>query len=198
MSLQALVENYGYLAIFVGCFLEGETILALAGFAAHLGYISFPGVVGTAALAGFCGDEAAYFAGRRWGDALVARFRRLREAQPLVRAKLDRYGVTLVFFIRFLIGLRTAAPVAIGASRALAPIRFAVPNAAGAIAWALAIGSAGYLFGAAFTGWFEHARRYEEAAFLGLAVVGVAAILWRRRAVRRRERAIAAPPRYRR
>lgn len=195
MSLQALIENYGYLAVFVGCFVEGETVLVLAGFAAHLGYISFPGVVGTAALAGFFGDEAAYFAGRRWGGALVARFRRLREAQPLVRQQLERYGVALVFFVRFLIGLRMAAPVAIGASRALTPLRFAIPNAAGAIVWALAIGSAGYLFGAAFTGWFEHARLYEEAAFVVLAVVGAAAILWRRRAVRRRARGVIAPPR---
>jgi hypothetical protein len=29
--LQSLIENYGYLAVFIGAFLEGETILVMAG-----------------------------------------------------------------------------------------------------------------------------------------------------------------------
>jgi membrane protein DedA with SNARE-associated domain len=34
MDLQSMIENYGYAAILVGTFLEGETILVLAGLAA--------------------------------------------------------------------------------------------------------------------------------------------------------------------
>ena len=33
MDLQRLIENYGYAAILIGTFLEGETILVLAGLA---------------------------------------------------------------------------------------------------------------------------------------------------------------------
>ena len=44
-SLQSLIEHYGYFAVFLGCFLEGETVLVLAGFAAHMGYLSLPGVI---------------------------------------------------------------------------------------------------------------------------------------------------------
>ena len=36
--LQSLIEDYGYLAVFIGAFLEGETILVMAGFAAYQGY----------------------------------------------------------------------------------------------------------------------------------------------------------------
>jgi membrane protein DedA with SNARE-associated domain len=38
MSFRQLVIDYGYLAVFIGCLLEGETILVLAGFAAHQGH----------------------------------------------------------------------------------------------------------------------------------------------------------------
>ena len=38
MDLAALVTQYGYAAVAVGCLLEGETVLLLAGFAAHRGY----------------------------------------------------------------------------------------------------------------------------------------------------------------
>ena len=34
MDLQSIIENYGYAAILIGTFLEGETILVLAGLAA--------------------------------------------------------------------------------------------------------------------------------------------------------------------
>ena len=47
MSLPQLLTDYGYWAVFVGSLLEGETILILAGFAAHRGYLSLPLVMCT-------------------------------------------------------------------------------------------------------------------------------------------------------
>lgn len=37
MTLESVVDTYGYVAVLVGTFLEGETILVLGGFAAHKG-----------------------------------------------------------------------------------------------------------------------------------------------------------------
>ena len=37
MTLTALIASYGYCALFIGTFLEGETVLITAGFAAHRG-----------------------------------------------------------------------------------------------------------------------------------------------------------------
>ena len=48
MSLSDLLANYGYPVVFLGTLLEGETILALAGFAAHRGHLQLPAVVGLA------------------------------------------------------------------------------------------------------------------------------------------------------
>ena len=39
LSLAELLDTYGYLALVVGTFLEGETVVVLAGFAAHRGYL---------------------------------------------------------------------------------------------------------------------------------------------------------------
>lgn len=141
----ALVE-YGYGAVIVGCFLEGETVLLLAGVAAQLGYLALPQVVAAAAIGGFCSDETAFFVGRHFGPRLVGWSPRLATIQPAIRRKLQQHAIWVGFTVRFAIGLRTAVPVVVGAS-GLAPIRFALPNAAGAIAWAIAIGGAGYFFG---------------------------------------------------
>jgi membrane protein DedA with SNARE-associated domain len=39
MDLQSIIRTYGYAAIITGTFLEGETILVLAGLAALQGYL---------------------------------------------------------------------------------------------------------------------------------------------------------------
>ncbi len=176
MSLQSFIENYGYFAVFVGCFAEGETVLVLAGFAAHLGYLALPWVMVTAAVSGFCGDQAAFFAGRRWGPRFLAWSPRLAAAQPVIAEKLERHSAWVVFVLRFAVGLRIASPIVIGASGLSLP-RFMLPNAAGAIVWAIVVGGAGYLFGAAFTTMLTHAKHYEEIAFAVLAVVGIALLL---------------------
>lgn len=185
MTLQAFIENYGYFAVFAGCFAEGETVLVLAGFAAHLGYLSLPLVMATAALAGFCGDQLAFFAGRRWGPRILAWSPRLAAAQPIIAEKLATNSTWVVFALRFAVGIRIASPIVIGASGLAAP-RFMIPNAAGAIVWAIVIGGAGYLFGTAFTTMLEHAKRYEEIAFAVLAAA-VIVLLWVRRILSRRE-----------
>jgi membrane protein DedA with SNARE-associated domain len=40
MTLDQLIDTYGYWAILVGTLLEGETILLLGGFAAYQGYLA--------------------------------------------------------------------------------------------------------------------------------------------------------------
>ena len=40
MSLEALISHYGYAAVAIGTFFEGETILVIAGFASHQGYLA--------------------------------------------------------------------------------------------------------------------------------------------------------------
>jgi len=63
-TIRGLIDHYGYLAVFVGTILEGDTVLMLAGFAAHRGYLSLPLVLGAAALGGFLGDQFWYWLGR--------------------------------------------------------------------------------------------------------------------------------------
>lgn len=177
MTLQSFIEQYGYIAVFVGCFLEGETVLVLAGFAAHLGYMSLPWVMTVAAAAGFCGDQTVFLVGRFYGPRLLAWSPRLAALQPVILDKLSRHANLVVFMLRFAWGLRIASPIAIGAS-GLPVSRFAPPNAAGAVVWAIVIGGAGYVFGAAFTRMLEHAKRYEAIAFVALAVVVLALTLF--------------------
>ena len=147
MDLAALIDSYGYLAVFVGAFLEGETILALAGLAASRGYLQFAGVVAIAMVAGFLGDQFFFFLGRVKGQALLHRFPHWRERAHRFDALLARWHAPLIVGIRFMYGFRILGPIMLGMGR-VAAWKFVVFNFIGAAIWAPLIAGLGYAFGA--------------------------------------------------
>ena len=170
MHLAELIDTYGYLAVAVGTFLEGEAVLVLAGFAAHRDYLSLPGVILVALLASFLGDQLYYYLGRQHGAALLARFPALQAAAERVAPHVRRHQNLLILFIRFPYGLRVAGPIVIGMS-GVSRLRFFLLNLAGAALWAPLIAGLGFVFGYALEQFLEDAHRYEELIFLGVLVV---------------------------
>ena len=71
MDVATLVHSYGYAAVFVGSFLEGETVAALGGLAANRGYLALPWVIAIAAAGGFLSDQVYFGIGRLGGARLV-------------------------------------------------------------------------------------------------------------------------------
>src|SRR3954471_13994556 len=74
LDLAGIIDAYGYWAVAIGSFLEGETVLALAGLAAYRGYLDFYLVCVVAGLCGFLGDQLYFFLGRFRGNRMLARF----------------------------------------------------------------------------------------------------------------------------
>ena len=96
MSLEELVANYGYLAIVIGTFLEGETILVLGGFAAHRGFLELPWVMLCAFLGSMAGDQTFFYIGRRNGGRLRRALKRSRRlGLPRLRWEVDEAGAVL-------------------------------------------------------------------------------------------------------
>ena len=130
MDFAKLVADHGYLITFFGALIEGETILTLAGLAAHRGYFHLPLLITLASLGSSIGDQIYFLIGRRYGKRLIARFPRFKPAIRRVDALVVRYAGIAVIAVRFLYGLRTVGPIAIGASR-MPWHKFALFNAAG-------------------------------------------------------------------
>ncbi len=179
------LQQYGYLAVLVGTVLEGETILLIAGFAAHSGYLNIGLVVAVAAAGGFAGDQAFYWLGRLRGNAVIARWPKLQRHARKVNTLLERHHSWIIVGIRFMYGLRVAGPVLIGMSD-VPPLRFAAFNLIGAILWAALIGGAGYLFGQAVELVLGNIRRYEGLALAAVAAVGILFWLFQRARAKRK------------
>lgn len=175
MSLEELISTYGYAAIGIGTFLEGETILILGGFAANRGYLELPWVIVSAFLGTLFGDQLYFYIGRIKGRDLLERRPHWKAKSEKARRLLNRHQVWLIVGFRFLYGLRTVTPFLIGASN-VSPMRFLVFNALGAALWSVIIGVLGYLFGGALEVIVGDIKKYELLVFVILASIG--AVIW--------------------
>lgn len=154
------LEQFGYLGLFLGVFLEsaglplpGETALLAAGFAASRGVMSLPLVMLVAAAAGILGDNLGYYVGRRLGRGALDRYGKWILITPGrlndVDRFFERFGPMAVAAARFVAGVRVVAAFSAGIGRMRWGV-FLVFNALGAAVWAATMASAGYLFGSAW------------------------------------------------
>lgn len=175
MSLEELILTYGYIAIAIGAFLEGETILILGGFAAHRGYLDLSWVLVSAFLGTLLGDQLYFYIGRAKGKSFLENKARLRDRSEKVFVLLNKNEILLILGFRFLYGLRIITPFLLGAS-GISSFRFLFLNIIGAFIWATIIGIMGYLFGHALEFIIGDIKRYEGWIFSGLVVLG--GVIW--------------------
>jgi membrane protein DedA with SNARE-associated domain len=193
MDLASLIQTYGYGIVLLGTLLEGETVLVLAGFAAHQGYLQLPWVIVAATVGGFLGDQCCFLLGQRFGDRFCRRFPTLEPGITRVTQLLDRHNRLVILSIRFFYGLRTVGPMAIGMST-VPWQRFLVLNLLGAILWGTAFASLGYTFGNLVEVLLGRVQEAEKWIFSAILLVGTTVTFlhgWRRRSALRslRERA---------
>jgi membrane protein DedA with SNARE-associated domain len=175
MTIESLIQTYGYVVIFVGTFLEGETVLVLGGLAAHQGYLQLPWVVLAAFAGTLLGDQLFFYFGRWHSHTMLTKHPawqvRVNKAQRLV----ERYRTTVIISFRFMYGLRTVTPFVIGMSR-VPTTTFIILNVLSALVWALAIGVGGYCFGYTLEIILGDIKHYELPILGAIVVIGVS--LW--------------------
>jgi membrane protein DedA with SNARE-associated domain len=185
MDFHSLIQHYGLIAVVGGAFLEGETVVLLAGAAAHLGLLDLRAVVGAAALGAFAGDNFFFFMGRRYGPDVTRRYAWMGAAVPRIDRLLARWRWGAVVALRFMYGLRMAGPMLIGAGT-MPALEFVAANALGALLWAALIAGLGFVGGRAVEALLGDIAHVEKFVLAVAVAVGVLAIIIRR--MRRRQR----------
>jgi len=173
MTFESIIEHYGYAAIFIGTFLEGETILVIAGFLAHRGYLELGWVIAWAFFGTYAGDQLFFYIGRSRGMALLDKRPHWRLRSQRVFDLLERHQVLVILGFRFLYGLRTVTPFLIGMS-GVRPLRYLILNGLGALVWAIAVGGLGFVLGQALELFLQHIKRYEIMILATLFTVAAA------------------------
>ena len=148
-DFEHLIRAYGALAIFLGAALEGEAAVTTGGYLAHRHLVD-PFLAAAAAFAGsFMADQIVFHFARYHREHRWIANARGRPAFARAIEFIERRPVVFCFAFRFIYGMRTAGPIAIGISRV--PVRqFVILNAMSAAIWASIFTYIGYRLGNAF------------------------------------------------
>jgi phosphatidylglycerol lysyltransferase len=191
-----LVEQFGYLIVFLGVGIEslgvpvpGETVLIIGAVLAAQGHLNPAAVAAVAAAGAILGDNTGYYVGRRWGERLIrARgLRRIYDPRRVAVAErfFQKHGWTAVFFGRFIAILRIFAGPLAGLHK-MPWTHFVLANAGGAVVWVAAVVTAGLLVGGNLNSLISLVSRAGYIG-LGLAIVLVVGFVVVHRLRRRRE-----------
>jgi len=172
MSLEYLIEQYGYLALFIGTLLEGETIMLIAGFAAHQSYLNIHLVILLGFAGTFISDQIFFFIGRFNGQRFLEKRSSWQNKFTRIEKQFQQHQNLLILTFRFIYGLRTVTPFFIGMSR-ISIIRFMFLNLIGAAVWAILIGYLGFYSGHTMAYLLHNIKHLEKLIMLIISLIGI-------------------------
>lgn len=178
-----LLSQWGYPAIALATFVEGEVVLLSAGALVHTGALSLPLVILAATVGSFAWGQSWFYTGKICGRALVERRHSWRARAASMQPWLERYGDLSVVVFRFVAGMAVVAPVLIGAG-GYPPKRFLALDAIGALIWASVFGGAGFVLGSGLGKVLG--RRVDWFELVGIALLGALVIALTSQVVRAR------------
>ncbi|MCX7738917.1 MAG: DedA family protein [Hydrogenothermaceae bacterium] len=171
-NLEQFMRDYGYLAVFIGTFLEGEIFLLVAGFFVKHEFLQLIPTLIFSILGALFHELIYFFLGRWKGRAFLLgnRYtkRRYRKAKKLI----DRYGVFSLFIIRFLYGMRIVPMMLFGAT-GFSFYKFLFFNMISLVIWAVIFLSIGYGFGHAAEVAFGRLKDVYFIFGIGVIILGL-------------------------
>lgn len=168
-TILGFIQSYGYASIFFFTLLEGEVVVALAGFVASEGYLYLPYVILTAIVGAIIGDHAYFIFGRYKGKQFIEARPKLRARAHRIHRLIERHQDWLIIGSRFMYGFRTILPIAIGTSN-VKWTRFSLLNSLGSTLWGFFFAFSGYLFGNAIQQVIGHIRHLEKFIIIGVLI----------------------------
>lgn len=170
-----LLKKYGYAIILGWTFLEGETIVIIAGWlSASIGLK--PHLIALCAFCGsFASDQVMFSLGKYKGKATLEHFPRIAKNMDKAAALFKKYDTVLILGFRFVYGVRNITPIMLGIS-GVSHKKFFFLNFIGAGVWALTFTYGGLFLGKAFMGIMDQVGHGIFYVIIG--VILLAALIW--------------------
>lgn len=141
------LPRYGYLAILLAAFWEGEVVLIAAGVMCGSGYLDWRWTILAAAIGGSAGDQIYFYAAHQRAARVIQKSRRLSKWYPKVSQFVLRHSTVAVLLSRFATGLRITIPL-VCATAGVPARKYSVLSLVSGLAWASFWVALTYQFGA--------------------------------------------------
>ncbi|RUW22086.1 DedA family protein [Mesorhizobium sp. M4B.F.Ca.ET.215.01.1.1] len=189
-AIHHLIEQYGLVAVFLGCVAEGESAAILAGFFAHQHvFVAWQAFL-AAAIGAFAGDTFFFILGRSFADHPYVLRLKARPGFSHAFRLVSSHPNIFVLSNRYIYGMRLVGGVAAGFA-SITVTRFVVLNAISSLVWAALFCTVGYVFGLGAERIVGQALARHERLLTALAIgLAVAFLAWfLAHSVARKERA---------
>ncbi|GMB96525.1 DedA family protein [Helicobacter sp. NHP22-001] len=136
---QALFDSWGYFFLFVYSLGSGYVGLVLAAILSATGHMDITKTMLVAGLGNFVGSCLLVWLGRTQKKEMRSYLHKHRRKLALVHIWIHKYGAWLIFFNKYIYGVKTLVPLAIGLSK-FSFKQFVGLNALSCALWALSLG----------------------------------------------------------
>ena len=130
-----LLPKYGYLAILVAAFWEGEVVLIAAGTLCGRGYLDWRLTILAAAIGGSAGDQIYFYAAHERAARAIKKSKRLSKWYPKISKFVLRHSTVAVLLSRFAAGFRISIPL-VCATAGMPAKKYSVLSLISGFAWA--------------------------------------------------------------
>lgn len=188
--MEVYIEKLGYIGIFVGTFLEGETTVLIGGILSRLGYMNIYKVFFFAFIGTFAGDFTFFSIGKIFGRNIVEKYEFLSSKVPIADKIIKKHGNFIIFIIRFLVGIRAVVLLLLGCTN-IKISRFFLLSIANSILWSIVVSAVGYIFGNVVYIIVKDIKQYEWYIISGIIVLILIIIFIYRHIIEKKEKSYA-------
>ncbi|CAN5450610.1 hypothetical protein BH09BAC3_BH09BAC3_14620 [soil metagenome] len=144
--MEEFLAQYGYIALSIGTFVEGETAILVASSLVSIGFFKWPYVIAFGFFGSFVSDWLYFIIGRLNGKYFIGKRPKLQAKFQPAQDFFQTHRLQILFSYRFLYGFRILLPLMIGMSD-IKTLHFLGYSIAAGLLWATTVSSVGYAAG---------------------------------------------------
>lgn len=137
--MEQFIQDWGYIALFLYTFGGGFVGLAIAGALSYAGDLNIYICVAVATVSNFVGSQFLFFLARKNKTYAKDIMKKYGRKVALTHLIMKKYGSFVIFMQKFIYGVKTLVPLAIGITK-YSVIKFTIFNAIASAVWACVIG----------------------------------------------------------
>ena len=165
------LSTYGYAVVFLYSLGGGFLALLGAGVLSFMGKMDITLSITIAFIANFIGDGLLFYMARYHKREMMEYLSKHKRKLAFSHLLLKRRGSWIIVIKKFIYGLKTLVPLAIGLSK-YSFLKFSLYNAIGAFIWAMVVGGLRYLFGGALIEGYKMVSDKPYLAPVMLLIIG--------------------------
>jgi len=179
------LATYGYAVVFLYSLGGGFLALLGAGVLSFMGKMDITLSITIAFIANFIGDGLLFYMARYHKREMMEYLSKHKRKLAFSHLLLKRRGSWIIVIKKFIYGLKTLIPLAVGLSK-YSFWKFSLYNALGAFIWAIVVGGLSYLFGGALIEGYKMVSDKPYLAPVTLLLVGGSVWFYLTQATKRR------------